>query len=135
MQILLFDEIIENGNSIFSIITELENQTLIVNFKGELRTEHPYKELEYFIENFGPTISELSLQDAHIDFTDLRYCNSNGFYIIVDIMDLIYSNCQGKITVRRLFDDDWHQETLPVLLNVHEEQNRERIIIEDANNV
>jgi hypothetical protein len=64
----------------------------------------------------------LGIDEILIDFSELRFCNSNGFYVIMDIVEALYLNAtEAKVTVRRLDDDDWQRETLPILLNVDDE--------------
>jgi hypothetical protein len=65
------------------------------------------------------------------DFKELNFCNSNGFYIIMDIAEMIITTTKGPITVKRLKDDDWQQETLPILLNVDEPEIEARTTFEE----
>lgn len=67
-----------------------------------------------------------------LDFTELRFCNSNGFYVIMDIVEAAYQNVPGQVTVRRLLGDDWQQETLPILLNADEEAISQRTSYSDV---
>ena len=63
---------------------------------------------------------------VELDFQDLSFCNSNGFYIIMDIVEFIYNDAKGPVVVKRLKGDDWQQETLPILLNTDEPEISER---------
>ena len=65
------------------------------------------------------------------DFKELDFCNSNGFYIIMDITEMIINTIGGPITVKRLKGDDWQQETLPILLNVDEPEIEARTTFEE----
>ncbi len=67
-----------------------------------------------------------------LDFTELEFCNSNGFYVIMDIVELVYLLLPGPVLVRRLQEDDWQQETLPILLNLDEETIAARTTFEDV---
>ena len=67
-----------------------------------------------------------------MDFTGLSFCNSNGFYVIMDITELIYQSVDGPVVVKRLEEDDWQQETLPILLDIEEEEVGARTLFEDV---
>jgi hypothetical protein len=73
-----------------------------------------------------------TIERTVIDFTELEFCNSNGFYIIMDIIELVYAAATGPVLVRRLEEDDWQQETLPILLNLDEAAVAARTSFEDV---
>ena len=64
-------------------------------------------------------------------FRELNFCNSNGFYVIMDIIEIIYDAFSAPVLVKRLKDDDWQQETLPILLNIDEPEIDERTNFEE----
>jgi anti-anti-sigma regulatory factor len=132
MNILTYGEIIENGKSIFSVIAKMDDDKLIVKFEGELRSEHPLKDLEYFMESLEPKAKENEISKTEIDFTELKFCSSNGFYVVMDILEAIFNNSTGDIYVKRLSEDDWHQETLPVLLNIDDKGIAARVTVENC---
>jgi hypothetical protein len=49
----------------------------------------------------------------------------------MDIVDAVYNLVPGSVTVRRIADDDWQCETLPILLNLSEEHISVRTKFED----
>jgi hypothetical protein len=49
----------------------------------------------------------------------------------MDIAEMIIGTTKGPITVKRLKDDDWQQETLPILLNVDEAEIGVRTTFEE----
>jgi hypothetical protein len=70
-----------------------------------------------------------------IDFSELEFCNSNGFYVIMDIIETVYGKVSGPVLVRRLEEDDWQQETLPILLNLDEASVAARTTFEDVREI
>jgi hypothetical protein len=50
----------------------------------------------------------------------------------MDIVDTVYNLVPGHVTVRRVADDDWQHETLPILLNLSEECVAERTSFENV---
>ena len=82
------------------------------------------------IESSGEGAQE-KIGKIEFDFKELDFCNSNGFYIIMDISEMIINAIKGPITVKRLKADDWQQETLPILLNVDEPEIEARITFQE----
>jgi len=118
MNILTYGEIIEAGSSAFTAVAIMDDGKLILHFKGVIRIDHPEKELSDFIEELNRKIDGSLIYSCELNFTDLKYCNSNGFYSLMDIIEVVYSHTQCPITIKRLDNDDWHTEILPILLNL-----------------
>ena len=55
---------------------------------------------------------------AVIDFVELEFCNSSGFYVVMDLVESVYRGVDAPVTIRRVRDDDWQQETLPILIDI-----------------
>jgi hypothetical protein len=122
MQILTFGEIMDLGNSVFTAITQLDNEDLIVKFKGVVRSSDPYKDLRPYLNDMELKLKDIKINQVQIDFTELKYCNSTGFYVLMDIIEIIYNNTHAAITIKRLKNDDWQQETLPILINIEDKE-------------
>jgi hypothetical protein len=135
MKILAYGDIMEGGTSVFTTILKIKGDELIVSFKGVIRVDDPYKYLSYFIKDIETKIDIKEIKNTIIDFTELKYTNSNGFYVLMDIIENIYKNTKGAITVKRLKEDDWQQETLPILLNCDDKKVSSRIELEDQYNL
>jgi hypothetical protein len=135
MSILTYGEIMDGGNSMFTVISELEDSRLIVKFKGVVRVDNPYKHLSCYLKDMQVKLPELKISQAVIDFTDLQYCSSNGFYVLMDIIEVIYDYFPGKIIIKRLFNDDWQQETLPILINIDDNLIKQRTTFENIEEV
>jgi hypothetical protein len=135
VKILTYGEIMERGTSLFTAIAQLSEEQLQVKFSGSIRVENPYKHLSPYIQDLETKLKEDRISSTVLDFTQLRYCNSNGFYVLMDIIDAIYRNVPGNVQVTRLSSDDWHQETLPVLLNLEDSAIRARTTMEDETEV
>ena len=131
MKILSYGDITEGGTSVFTAIARLDGEELVVSFKGIIRVDNPYKHLSYFIKDIETKLNDPDIKIIKIDFTELKYCNSNGFYALMDIIDNVYSNTKGPVMVKRLKEDDWQQETLPILLNSDDEEISQRLTLED----
>ena len=120
MKVLAFGEIMDGGVSVFSSVAKIDADLLIVSFGGSIRIDNPYKHLEQYLLELDQLLPQEKIGRIEFDFKELDFCNSNGFYIIMDITEMIISATKGPITIKRLKDDDWQQETLPILLNVDE---------------
>jgi hypothetical protein len=132
LKVLAFGEIMDGGISVFSSVAKVDADLLIISFGGSIRIDNPYRYLEQYLLELG----QLLLQQEKIgriefDFKELDFCNSNGFYIIMDITEMIIDAVPGSITVKRLKGDDWQQETLPILLNVDEPEIETRTTFEE----
>ena len=121
----------DGGISVFSSVSELDQSKLIVAFGGAIRIDNPYKHLEGYLGDLETMLPDHKINLVEFDFKDLNFCNSNGFYIIMDIAEIIINNSSGPITVKRLKDDDWQQETLPILLNLDEPEINDRTTFEE----
>ena len=121
MKILTYGEIMDGGASVFHSVAKLDGTKLIVSFDGVIRIDNPYRYLSPFLKELAEVLPKQTVTETLIDFVDLRFCNSNGFYVIMDIVELVYTHVKGPVSVRRVEEDDWQQETLPILLNLDEE--------------
>jgi len=131
LKVLAFGEIMDGGNSVFSSVAKVDADLLIVSFGGSIRIDNPYKHLEQYLLELDQLIPQEKIGRIEFDFKELDFCNSNGFYIIMDITEMIIDATKGPITVKRLKDDDWQQETLPILLNVDEPEIEARTTFEE----
>jgi len=131
VKVLAYGEIMDGGASVFSSVAKRDGKKLIMTFSGVIRIDYPYKHLQGYIADLERLIPEENLESVEFDFRELSFCNSNGFYIIMDITELIIAQVDGPVFVKRLEDDDWQQETLPILLNVDEPDIGERVVFED----
>jgi len=131
LKVLAFGEIMDGGTSVFSSVTKVDADLLIVSFGGSIRIDNPYKYLEQYLLELDQVIPKEKIGRIEFDFKELDFCNSNGFYIIMDITEMIIDATKGPITVKRLKDDDWQQETLPILMNVDEPEIEVRTTFEE----
>jgi hypothetical protein len=131
LKVLAFGEIMDGGTSVFSSVVKVDADLLIVSFGGSIRIDNPYKYLEQYLLELDQLIPKEKIGRIEFDFKDLDFCNSNGFYIIMDITEMIIGTTKGPIIIKRLKDDDWQQETLPILLNVDEPEIEARITFEE----
>ncbi|MFY0542332.1 hypothetical protein [Nannocystis pusilla] len=97
-----------------------------------VRIDNPYRYLSALLQDLREILPKREIQRSVLDFTELEFCNSNGFYVIMDIVELVYLLLPGPVLVRRLQEDDWQQETLPILLNLDEETIAARTTFEDV---
>jgi hypothetical protein len=132
MKVLAYGDIMDGGKSVFTSVTQLDKAKLIVSFTGVIRIDNPYKQLEGYLNDLSQMLPKEYVDEVLIDFTELKFCNSNGFYVIMDITESIYNNTKGRVSVKRLKQDDWQQETLPVLLNIDEEEISKRTAFVDT---
>ena len=122
MKIITFGEIVDAGQSVFHSVLSVDGRSLKHRFEGVIRVDNPYRSLKDHIDEIPKKVEGLAIDEVLIDFAELRFCNSNGFYVIMDIVEAIYTSASdAKVTVRRIDDDDWQRETLPILLNVDDE--------------
>ena len=131
MKVLAFGEIMDGGISVFSSVAKIDADLLIVSLGGSIRIDNPYKYLEQYLSELDQLIPKEKIGRIEFDFKELDFCNSNGFYIIMDITEMIIDTTNGPIVVKRLKDDDWQQETLPILLNVDEPEIETRTTFEE----
>ena len=135
MKVLTFGEIMDGGSTVFSSVASIDGEQLVVTFQGVVRIDNPYRYLSPYLDALSAELPQLPIGRTSIDFTELRFCNSNGFYIIMDIVETLYRHSRGPVLVRRLKEDDWQQETLPILLNIDEEEISSRTTFEDLQEI
>ena len=126
MKVITFGDIMDGGRSVFTSVATLDGARLKVAFEGEIRIDNPHKHLGRYLEELAEALADAEVEETLLDFTALRFCNSNGFYIIMDLTEAVYENAEGPVTVRRLREDDWQQETLAILIDIDEDPIRER---------
>jgi hypothetical protein len=131
LKVLAFGEIMDGGASVFSSVAKVDADLLIVSFGGSIRIDNPYRYLEQYLSELEQLLPPENIGRIEFDFKELDFCNSNGFYIIMDITEMIINTIGGPITVKRLKGDDWQQETLPILLNVDEPEIEARTTFEE----
>jgi hypothetical protein len=132
MKVLAYGEIMDGGASVFHSVARVDGPHLFVTFEGVIRIDNPYRYLSGYLSDLSSLLPTLRVERTTIDFVDLKFCNSNGFYVIMDIVEAVYGAVPGPVTVRRIRDDDWQQETLPILLNSDEEPVLSRTSFEDV---
>jgi len=120
MNILTYGEIMDGGASVFHCVAREDAGSLFVTFIGVVRVDNPARHLGDLLTDLRHILPARTIESTTLDFTELEFCNSNGFYIIMDIIEIVYAATTGPVLVRRLKEDDWQQETLPILLNVDE---------------
>jgi hypothetical protein len=121
----------DGGTSVFSSVAKVDADLLIVSFGGSIRIDNPYRYLEQYLLELEHLLPQEKIGRIEFDFKELDFCNSNGFYIIMDITEMIIDAITGPITIKRLKGDDWQQETLPILLNVDEPAIEARTTFEE----
>ena len=131
MKVLTYGEIMDGGLSVFHSVAKLDDKHLILTFEGVIRVDNPYRYLHAYLEELAKVLPKQKITDTTMDFVKMRFCNSNGFYVIMDIVDAVYNLVPGPVTVRRIADDDWQCETLPILLNLAEDHISARTKFED----
>lgn len=131
MRVLAYGDIMDSGTSVFTSVAKIDANKLIISFSGAIRVDNPYIHLSGYLNELETLVQKEVLNEIELDFQELNFCNSNGFYIIMDITELIYDSTRGSVLVKRLKDDDWQQETLPILLNTDEPQVAERTSFEE----
>ena len=135
MNVLTYGEIMEGGTSVFHCVVREDAGSLFVIFSGVVRVDNPARHLAEMLAELRLLLPGRTIERTVIDFTELEFCNSNGFYIIMDIIELVYAAATGPVLVRRLEEDDWQQETLPILLNLDEAAVAARTSFEDVGEI
>jgi len=120
LKVLTYGDIMDGGKSVFTSVAKLDGAKLILSFSGVIRVDNPYRHLENFVNELEEKLTKTPIFEIEIDFRELNFCNSNGFYVIMDITEIIYNKVPASVLVKRLKNDDWQQETLPILLNTDE---------------
>ena len=131
MKVLAYGEIMDGGTSVFSSVAKVDGDSLIITFGGSIRIDNPYRYLEQYLRELEQLLPKEKIDRIEFDFKELDFCNSNGFYIIMDITEMVINRTSGPIKVKRSKGDDWQQETLPILLNVDEPGIEARIAFEE----
>lgn len=131
MKVLTYGDIMDGGKSVFTSVAKLDGAKLILSFSGVIRVDNPYIHLENFINELEGKLTKTPIFEIEIDFRELNFCNSNGFYVIMDITEIIYNKVPASVLVKRLKNDDWQQETLPILLNTDELDISDRTTFEE----
>lgn len=126
MKVLTYGDIMDGGTSVFTSVAKIDGKKLIVSFSGVIRVDNPYKHLESYVDDLDAELDNAEIDDIELDFRELNFCNSNGFYVIMDLIEIIYASRDVPVVVNRLKEDDWQQETLPILLNVDEPEINDR---------
>ena len=135
MNILTYGEIMDGGASVFHCVVREDAGSLFVTFSGVVRVDNPYRYLSEMLRQLHEILPLRPLERSVIDFSELEFCNSNGFYVIMDIIETVYGKVSGPVLVRRLEEDDWQQETLPILLNLDEAAVAARTSFEDVGEI
>jgi hypothetical protein len=141
MKVLTYGEIMDTGSTVFHSVARLDGEHLFITFEGIVRIDNPYRYLAPYLEELRRVLPTLPIARITLDFTELRFCNSNGFYVIMDIVEVAYrcgsasSQLPAPVSVRRLQGDDWQQETLPILLNADEDEIARRTTYEDVQDI
>jgi hypothetical protein len=131
LKVLAYGEIMDGGTSVFSSVAKVDGDSLIITFGGSIRIDNPYRYLEQYLRELEQLLPKEKIEQVEFDFKELDFCNSNGFYIIMDIAEMVIDRTSGPIKVKRSKGDDWQQETLPILLNVDEPGIEARIAFEE----
>jgi hypothetical protein len=116
----------DGGTSVFTSVAKIDGKKMILSFSGVIRVDNPYKHLESYVNDLDEEIRKTVVENIELDFRELNFCNSNGFYVIMDLIEIIYDSKDVPVIVNRLKDDDWQQETLPILLNIDEPEINDR---------
>jgi len=133
MKTLSSGQIYDGGLTNFNSVAYLDdNSRLILTFEGVIRVDNPSRYLSSYLDELTRVLPQYPITSTLIEFTKLRFCNSNGFYFIMDIINAVYDIVPGPVTVKRLINDDWQQETLPILLNLQEDDIATRTTLEDV---
>lgn len=132
MKVLTYGEIMDGGKSVFQSVAKLDGHRLYLSFEGVIRIDNPYRYLHGYLDELARVLPRQPIKETTMDFVKMRFCNSNGFYVIMDIVDAVYNLVPGPVTVRRVTDDDWQYETLPILLNLSEEHVSSRTTFEEV---
>ena len=132
MNVLTYGEIMDGGASVFHCVAREDDGTFSLTLSGVVRIDNPYRHLAALLQDLREILPSRPIVRSVLDFSELEFCNSNGFYVIMDIVELVYASVPGPVLVRRLQEDDWQQETLPILLNLDEQSIAERTTFEDV---
>ncbi|MBI4953910.1 MAG: hypothetical protein HY908_17935 [Myxococcales bacterium] len=126
MKVIAFGDVMDGGTSVFTSVAKIDGHKLLLTFSGIIRIDNPYTHLQPYVDELNTLLPGLGVGETNIDFTKLKFCNSNGFYVIMDITEAVYRHTLGEVVVHRLAEDDWQQETLPILIDVDDAGVAER---------
>ena len=135
MKIITHGDIMDRGRSVFTSVSAVDGSLLKIDFTGVIRVDAPYRHLAGYVDELRNQLSALSIDAVELDFREFTFCNSNGFYVIMDITELVLKQFNCPVSVKRLAHDDWHQETLPILLNADEPSIQQRLTFKDFEEV
>ena len=105
MKLIAYGDIMSGGTSVFISTTRVDGGKLCVSFSGAIRIDNPHLHLQTYIDELDAQLAKLNVRETELDFTELRFCNSNGFYVIMDIAELVYRSTKGPVGVLRLSSD------------------------------
>jgi len=131
MKVIAYGDIMDGGSSVFTSVAKIDGDELLVNFEGAIRIDNPSNQLRPYLDKLNDTLGSYGVRKTQLDFTKLRFCNSNGLFVIMDLTEMIYEHTQGDILVIRLKEDDWQQETLPILIDIDDPAVAARTAFED----
>ena len=126
MKVVTYGDIMDGGKSVFTSVAKIDGKKMILSFSGVIRVDNPYKHLESYVNDLDEELRRTEIENIELDFRELNFCNSNGFYVIMDLVEIVYDRKEVPVIVNRLKDDDWQQETLPILLNIDEPEINDR---------
>ena len=100
MRVLTYGDIMDGGTSVFTTVAKLDAPKLIVSFSGAIRVDNPYRFLSAYVSELEERLPSAKVNEIELDFTELDFCNSNGFYVIMDIVEIIYNMFSAHVTVK-----------------------------------
>jgi hypothetical protein len=125
--------VMDDGRTVFTVVAARDDEDrLMLTFDGVLRVHNPNRYLWSFLEDLGRILPGSAFASIRMDFTRMPFINDNSFYTIMDIVDAAYLHVPGPVTVRRIANDEWQRVTLPILLNLSEEDIAARTTFEDV---
>ena len=131
MKVIAYGDIMDGGTSVFTSVAKIDGDELLVHFEGAIRIDNPYNHLRPYLDQLNDTLGTYGVRKTQLDFTKLGFCNSNGFSVIMDLTEVIYEHTDGDILIVRLREDDWQQETLPILIDIDDPAIAARTSFED----
>jgi len=134
MTVLTRGAVMADELTVFEVVAARDDEDrLVLTFEGVLRADNPYRHLWSFLEELGRILPERAFASVRMDFTRMRFANDNCFYVIMDIVDAVYTGVPGvPVIVRRGANEDWQQETVPILLNLSEDTIAARTTFEEV---
>jgi len=133
MNILTRGQVMNEGRLTFESIVAVDDQNrLVVTLMGSLRVDNPYRHLHKHLEDLNRILPGQTFASVLFDFAQLGFCHDHCFYVIMDIVDAVYLHVLAPVKVRRVINDDWQYETVPILLNLEDTANAVRTTFEDV---